>query len=270
MMSRSEIVDDTGLLAPQRRALILDRVRRDGSVRVAELADRFGVSDMTVRRDLEVLARTGAIEKTYGGAVVSTLLEEPAFEAKSQWEPSAKEALARAAAALVEPGSVVAVGAGTTTFAVARHLLDIPDITLVTNSLPVANLVRTATEKSGSAPALLLTGGTPTPSAALVGPLADQTIRSLHVDVLIIGAHGISERAGLTTPNLAEAQTNRALIASAHEVVVVADHSKWNIVGLSAFASLSEIHYFVTDGELDPAAQLVLNETTGRLVLAQI
>ncbi|MEE1822299.1 DeoR/GlpR family DNA-binding transcription regulator [Streptomyces sp. BE20] len=263
------MVEDTGLLAPQRRALILDRVRRDGAVRVAELADRFGVSDMTVRRDLEALARTGAIEKTYGGAVVSTLVEEPDFEAKSQLEPSAKEALASAAAALVEPGSVVAVGAGTTAFAVARQLLDIPGLTLVTNSLPVADLVRTAAENgNGNAPVLLLTGGTPTPSAALVGPLADQAIRSLHVDVLIMGAHGVSERAGLTTPNLAEAQTNRTLIASARRVVVVADHSKWDVVGLSAFATLPEIDCFVTDRALAPAAQLVLNETTGQLVLA--
>ncbi|MFE2726927.1 DeoR/GlpR family DNA-binding transcription regulator [Kitasatospora sp. NPDC059327] len=263
------MVEDTGLLAPQRRALILDRVRRDGAVRVAELATRFGVSDMTVRRDLDALARTGAIEKTYGGAVGGSLLDEPDFEAKSQLEPSAKEALARTAAALVEPGSVVAVGAGTTAFAVARQLLDIPGLTLVTNSLPVADLVRDATEAGGNTPALLLTGGTPTPSAALVGPLADQAIRSLHTDVLILGAHGVSERAGLTTPNLAEAQTNRALIASTRQVIVVADHSKWNVVGLSAFALLPEVDCFVTDGELDPAARTVLSEATGRLVLAE-
>ncbi|MFC8722269.1 DeoR/GlpR family DNA-binding transcription regulator, partial [Kitasatospora sp. NPDC057198] len=125
-------------------------------------------------------------------------------------------------------------------------------------------------DSPGSGPTLLLTGGTPTPSAALVGPLADQAIRSLHVDVLLIGAHGVSERAGLTTPNLAEAQTNRALIASARRVVAVADHSKWGVVGLSAFATLNELDCFVTDPGLDPTARAVLGEQVGRLIVADL
>ncbi|MGV9271357.1 DeoR/GlpR family DNA-binding transcription regulator [Kitasatospora sp. NPDC003701] len=258
------------MLAPQRRAVILELVRRDGAVRVAELASQFSVSEMTVRRDLDVLARSGAVEKTYGGAVAGSAAEEPAFEAKSRLEPSAKEAIATGAAALVEPGSVVAIAGGTTMHAVARRLLAIPGLTLVTNSLPIVDLVRGHVAKQGAdGPALLLTGGSITPSAALVGPLADQSIRSLHVDLVILGAYGVSERAGLTTPNLAEAQTNRALIASARRVVVVADHTKWGVIGLSGFATLSEVDCFVTDDGLDQAARLVLQEKVGRLVVAE-
>ncbi|GGR69595.1 DeoR/GlpR family DNA-binding transcription regulator [Streptomyces roseolus] len=260
------------MLALQRRAVILDLLRRDGAVRVAHLVERLGVSDMTVRRDLEALARSGSVEKVHGGAVATstaTTGEEPGFEAKVNLESQAKAAVAAAAADLVKPGSVVAVSGGTTAFAVATRLRRTPGLTVVTNSLPVADLLRGyAEEPETGAPTVLLTGGAPTRSASLVGPLADQTIRSLRVDLLIMGAHGVSERAGVTSPNLAEAQTNRALIDSAARLAVVADHSKWGVVGLSRFAGLDEIDYFVSDDALDEDARSVLDREVGRLVLA--
>ncbi|MFF2045124.1 DeoR/GlpR family DNA-binding transcription regulator [Kitasatospora sp. NPDC058170] len=259
------------MLAQQRRALILEQVRRDGAVRVTELVELFGVSDMTIRRDLDSLARGGGVEKVHGGAVavgVATA-DEPGFEAKSTRESAAKAAVADAAAALVEPGSVVAVSAGTTAFAVASRLLTVPQLTVVTNSLPVAELLRAAGRELGeTAPTLLLTGGSPTRSAALVGPLADQAIRTLHVDLLILGAHGVSEQAGLTTPNLGEAETNRALVAGARRVVVVADHTKWGVVALSSFARLTDVDVLVTDDGLPAQARTVLAEAVGELVVA--
>ncbi|MEE1806748.1 DeoR/GlpR family DNA-binding transcription regulator [Streptomyces sp. BE133] len=253
---------DAGLLAPQRRALMLDIVRRDGAVRVADLVDELGVSDMTIRRDLDALARAGSVEKVHSGAVATsgTAAEEPWFEAEFALESTSKAAVAAAAAALVEPGSVVAVSAGTTSYAVAAGLLHLPRLTVVTNSLPVAELLRTAGQEQG---------GAPTRSAALVGPPADQAIRSLHVDLLVIGAHSVSEHASLTTPPLAEARTNRALISSARQVAVVADHSKWGVVGLSRFAALSVIDYFVSDDGLDEQARSVLGQSVGELILAE-
>lgn len=250
---------DRGMLAERRRALIADAVRRHGAVRVAELVDRFGVSDMTIRRDLDVLAADGAVEKVHGGAVAVTgaAAEEPWFEAKAGIAAAAKEAIATAAADLVEPGSVVALSAGSTTYAVAAKLLRVPRLTVVTNSLPIADLLRAA-GRDGDAPTLLLTGGTPTPSAALVGPLADRALAGLHVDLLVLGTHGMSERAGLSTPNLAEGQTNRALIAAARRVVVVADHSKWGLAALSTFAGLDEVGCLVTDAGLPVEAREAL------------
>ncbi|MCX5208840.1 DeoR/GlpR family DNA-binding transcription regulator [Kitasatospora sp. NBC_00240] len=263
---------DQGLLAYQRRAVILDLVYTEGGVRVADLVEQLGVSDMTVRRDLDTLARTGAVEKVHGGALVpltGRALDEPGFEVKSSRESAAKAAIADAVALLVEPGSVVALSAGTTTFAVATRLLDRPDLTVVTNSLPVAGLLRAADrERTHTSPAVLVTGGAPTRSAALAGPLANLTIESLHVDLLIMGAHGVSDRAGLTTPNLAEAQTNRALLGCARRVAVVADHTKWGVVGLNGFAELRAVHHFVTDDRLDSHAQSVLADRVGELIVA--
>ncbi|MCX4529538.1 MULTISPECIES: DeoR/GlpR family DNA-binding transcription regulator [unclassified Streptomyces] len=261
---------ESARLAPQRRALILDIVRRDGAVRVADLVEQLGVSDMTIRRDLDVLARTGSLSKVHGGAISASVTtgEEPPFETKAGLESRAKSAVAEAASALVKPGSVVAISGGTTSYAVAARLRDVAGLTVVTNSLPVAQLLRpTGAELGPAGPTLLLTGGTPTKSASLVGPLADQAIRSLQVDLLIIGAHGVSERAGATTPNLAEAETNRALIDCATQVAVVADHTKWGVVGLSRFIALSEIDYFVSDDGLDPEACSVLRDSVGQLLL---
>ncbi|MFF3209652.1 DeoR/GlpR family DNA-binding transcription regulator [Streptomyces sp. NPDC002886] len=265
------MAEQAAQLAHQRRALILDSVRREGAARVADLVGQLGVSDMTVRRDLDALARQGLVEKVHGGAVApaGASAHEPGFEAKSDLEGDAKAAIADTAATLVEPGSVIAVSGGTTAHAVATRLLGIPRLTIVTNSLPVAELVwAEGRERGAGAPALLLTGGSPTPSAALVGPLADLAIGSLHVDLLFLGAHGVAQGAGLTTPNLMEAQTNRALVASARRVAVVADHSKWGVVGLSGFAALRQADWFVTDAGLPAPARAALAEEVGELLVA--
>ncbi|GGW36736.1 DeoR/GlpR family DNA-binding transcription regulator [Streptomyces xantholiticus] len=268
--------DNQNLLAEQRRALILDEVRRRGGVRVNELTRRLKVSDMTVRRDLDALARQGAVAKVHGGAVpvAEASTHEPGFEAKSALELSAKEDIARAAARLVAPGSAIALSGGTTTYALAHHLLEVPDLTVVTNSVRVADVFHTAQQPGAAggrrpgAATVVLTGGVRTPSDSLVGPVADQAIRSLHFDVLFLGVHGISVEAGLSTPNLAEAETNRRLVRAARRVVVVADHTKWGTVGLSSFAELAEVDTLVTDAGLPTAAREEIAEHLPGLVVA--
>ena len=151
------------MLARHRQSLILEDVRRAGSARVSDLTQRLGVSDMTIRRDLEVLARAGLIEKVHGGAVLpgAPSSHEPGFEAKSVLERPEKDAIARAAAALVVPGTAIALSAGTTTFALAQYLLDVPGLTIVTNSMRVANLFETARPavQVGANASVVLTGG---------------------------------------------------------------------------------------------------------------
>jgi len=260
------------MLARHRQSLILEDVRRAGSARVSELTQRLGVSDMTIRRDLETLARAGLIEKVHGGAVLpgSPSSHEPGFEAKSLLAKPQKEAIARAAAALVVPGTAIALSAGTTTFALAQQLLDAPGLTIVTNSVRVAGIFSAARAAGplGGAAQVVLTGGVRTPSDALVGPIADSAIRSLHVDQLFLGCHGMDLAAGLTSPNLAEAETNRAFVHAARRVTVVADHTKWGIVGLSSFAALDEVDTLVTDHQLHPEASALLSEQVGELVVA--
>ncbi|MFI9308659.1 DeoR/GlpR family DNA-binding transcription regulator [Streptomyces triculaminicus] len=268
--------DHQNLLAEQRRALILDEVRRRGGVRVNELTRRLNVSDMTVRRDLDALARQGVVEKVHGGAVpvAEATTHEPGFEAKSALELSAKEDIARAAAEMAVRGSAIALAGGTTAYALAQRLVDVPDLTIVTNSVRVAEVFHSAQRSAPGTPArpgaatVVLTGGVRTPSDTLVGPVADAAIRSLHFDVLFIGVHGISAEAGLSTPNLAEAETNRHFVRSARRVVALADHTKWGTVGLSSFATLDEVDALVTDAGLPATARAEIAERLPELVVA--
>jgi DeoR/GlpR family transcriptional regulator of sugar metabolism len=258
------------MLARHRQSLILQAVRSDGSARVSELTQQLGVSDMTIRRDLEVLAREGLIEKVHGGAVLpgSPASHDPGFEAKLVLERPEKTAIARAAAGLVRPGTAIALAGGTTTFALAQCLLDVPGLTIVTNSLRVTNLFSGIRGLDGPADSVVITGGVRTPSDSLVGPVADLTIRSLHFDVLFLGCSGIDAEAGLSTPNLAEAETNRSFIRVARRVVVLADHTKWGLVSLASFAGLSEIDTLITDDGLPEAARPQAAEV-GDLIIAE-
>ncbi|MFN0280430.1 MAG: DeoR/GlpR family DNA-binding transcription regulator [Kineosporiaceae bacterium] len=255
------------MLARQRQERILEEVTLTGGARVSDLVELLGVSDMTIRRDIAALARKGLVSRVHGGAtaVSGRSADEPGFAAKSGLQTLEKAAVAQAAAALVSPGDSVAISAGTTTYAVAAQLRRVPNLTVVTNSLPVAELLHASARDDLT---VILTGGVRTPSDALVGPVAVAALRSLHVDWLFLGVHGIDGRAGFTTPNLVEAETNRALIASARQVVVTADSTKWGVVGLSSMARLDEVDVLVTDVGLEHDARRVVETRVGRLVLA--
>jgi len=121
----------------------------------------------------------------------------------------------------------------------------------------------------GTSDSMVLTGGVRTPSDALVGPVADLTIRSLHFDLLFVGCYGFDAGAGLTTPNLAEAETNRSFIRVARKVVLLADHTKWGLVGLSSFARLNEVDVLITDDLLPPEAHAQLADHVGKVIMAE-
>jgi DeoR/GlpR family transcriptional regulator of sugar metabolism len=256
------------VLAQQRQALILEEVRRNGGVRVSDLTRQLNVSDMTIRRDLEALAERGLLEKVHGGAtsIAEHSTDEPGFEAKSLRQRREKEAIAKYAAGRVRPGSAIGVSAGTTTHALAPYLCEVPGITVVTNSIPVADVLYRAGRPDQT---VVLTGGLRTPSDALVGPFAVSAIRALHLDLIFMGVHGMDGRSGFTTPNLMEADTNRALVSAGRKLVVLADHSKWEMVGISSIAALAEADVLVTDDGLEPEALEILSAEVGELVIVE-
>jgi DeoR/GlpR family transcriptional regulator of sugar metabolism len=257
------------MLARQRQTLILTRVREDGGVRVADLARDLGVSDMTVRRDLEILHNRGLIEKVHGGAtsLPGSALFEPGFAVKSGLQEAEKDAIADAAMTLVVPGTAVGISAGTTTYALARRLVDTPGLTVVTNSVPVADVLHRAGRPDQT---IILTGGVRTPSDALVGPFAVAALRTMHLDQVFMGVHGMDPRSGFTTPNVLEADTDRALIAAGRRLVVLADSSKWGVIGISSIARLDEADTLVTDDGLDPDARVVAEDAVRELVIAPV
>jgi DeoR/GlpR family transcriptional regulator of sugar metabolism len=256
------------VLAQQRQERILSELRRSGAVRVADLTELLGVSDMTIRRDLEQLSGEGVARKVHGGAVLAGQVAfEPGFAAKSELAQSAKRAIAEHAASLIRRGAAIALSAGTTTWAMAHYIASIAGLTVVTNSTTVADAI-TALDV-GNQITVILTGGVRTPSAALVGPVADRTIASMHVDQLFLGVHGMDPRSGFTTPNLAEATTNRVLVDSAREVVVLADSSKWGVVGLAGIGPLDIASTVITDDGLPDDAHETLSEFVESVVRVQ-
>ncbi len=256
-------------LARQRQTLILERVREQGAVRVADLVRALGVSDMTVRRDLELLQERGLIEKVHGGAaaIEGSSLFEPGFTVKSTLMEAEKGLIAASAAALVTPGTAIAISAGTTTFALAKRLTDVPGLTVLTNSVPVADVLYRDGRPDQT---VILSGGVRTPSDALVGPFAVEVIRSLHVDSVFMGSHGMDARSGFSTPNILEAETNRALIEAGRRLIVLADHTKWGVIGISSVARLEDADTIITDSGLNDAACSQLASAVRRLMLVDV
>lgn len=259
------------MLARRRQDLIVEEVRRHGSARVSELTRLLGVSDMTIRRDLDALAAAGIVQKVHGGATRADDTDarsvEPGFSAKSSKQTDEKSAIARRAVELVRSGSAVGLTAGTTTWQLATFLSVVPDLIVVTNSMRICETLL-AFERPDLT--VMITGGLRTPSDALVGPLAVSALESLHLDQVFMGVHGMSERAGFTTPNLLEAETNKAFARAGERLVVLADHTKWDTVGLASIAPLRGAHAVVTDDAISPAALEVLRAHVAEVTVAEI
>ena len=254
-------------LARQRHEVILAEVRRRGSVRVSDLAALLAVSDMTIRRDLEALDAAGLLRKVHGGATARDehSSDEPGFDAKSRRNIAEKHAIALAAASMVAAGSAIGITAGTTTWQMAFHLVEIPNLTVVTNSVRVSEVLHRVPRPDRT---VLLIGGERTPSDALVGSVALATLRSLHLDTVYLGVHGMSHPEGYTTPNLEEAETNRAFVEATQQPIVLADHTKWSVVGLRTIAPLERASVVVSDTGLSAAARDTLDQHVPRTLLA--
>lgn len=269
--NQSEPRPSVRLLAARRQELIVREVERHGSVRVRDLVSILGVSPMTIRRDIDTLAAIDKVVRVHGGASATpdpkhaASSDEPGFAAKSRRQYAEKMAIARQAVGLVQPGAAIGITAGTTTALFAGELSHIEGLLVVTNSMAVAEILH---QSRRSDLTILVTGGTPTPSRALVGPMAESTLSSLHLDQLFMGVHGMAESTGFTSPNLLEAQTLQSFIAASESLTVLADHTKWGTIGLSTIAPLESADRVITDSALDSGALSVLQAEVGTVVCA--
>ncbi|MBW3086071.1 Glucitol operon repressor [Austwickia sp. TVS 96-490-7B] len=261
------------LLSSQRRQLILDTIRSSGAARVTDLAGRLEVSDMTIRRDLEALDRAGAVRRVHGGAVAvdgpslgATREDiEPGFDAKTALAHTEKVHIARSAARMVRPGTTIALSAGTTTYALAAELAGLEHLTVVTNSTDAADLLYESLPASSQ---VILTGGVRTRSHALVGPIAMAAMKTLRVDVVFHGFHGMDEQWGFTCPNLSEVATAQVMIHAGSRLVALVDHSKWGVVALTSVAELSCADVLITDSGISADALRALRRHIGEVVVA--
>ncbi|NBE53340.1 DeoR/GlpR family DNA-binding transcription regulator [Streptomyces boluensis] len=211
------------MFAAERRQLILEMVRANGAVSLRELARVVQTSEVTVRRDVRALEAEGLLDRRHGGAVLpGGFTRESGFPQKSLSATAEKTAIADLAAGLVEEGEAIVVGAGTTTQELARRLARVPGLTVVTNSLLVAQALAHANRVE-----VVMTGGTLRGSNyALVGSGAEQSLQGLRVSRAFLSGSGLTAERGLSTSNMLSASVDRALVQAAAEVVVLADHTK--------------------------------------------
>jgi DeoR/GlpR family transcriptional regulator of sugar metabolism len=239
-------------LPAQRRQAML-RAVRSGSTHVSELAESFGVSEMTVRRDLRELARDGKLERVRGGALHAA--REPPFEQTAVERFAAKDRIGAAAAALVEDGETVMIDIGTTTLQAAHHLHG-RSLSVVTTSLAVYEELL-----PDHGIELLLPGGIVRRNyRSLVGVLAEDSLRQLRADVLFLGTAGIDERLGVWDTTIVEVPIKRAMIAAAERVVLLADAAKFAMGGSVRVCEADAIDHIVTDAAVPPAARAAIDE----------
>jgi DeoR family glycerol-3-phosphate regulon repressor len=225
---------------------ILEIARRDGKVTVEGLADHFGVTLQTIRRDLAELAETGRLDRVHGGAVLPSGTTNIGYHERRALNAEAQAEMGRRAAARIPDGSSVFLNIGTSTEAVARALLAHRELLVVTNNMNVANIL---VDNPGCE--IIVAGGTLRRSdGGLVGNLTTQTIEQFKFDIAVIGCSALDEDGDLMDFDIREVGVSRTILRQARQAILVADHSKFKRSAPARIASLADLTVFVTDRPL--------------------
>src|SRR5690606_1825619 len=237
------------MLSAERRRLILQQIEREGSAQINQLAERFGVSAMTIRRDLDVLEAERKILRTRGGAI---LREDPRREFPHRWKDEqnqpAKEAIARRAIHLIGSGHSVILDAGSTNLRLARLMTSLHDVVLITNDLKIA-------WELGDVEGIqmVVTGGRLKPKVySLEGHYGVSMLSGIHVDTAFIGCDAFDLERGAMTNSMTKISMKQTMMRSARRRVLLADSSKYEQRALCSFADLSAFHTLVTDDGIPP------------------
>ncbi|CAN5876614.1 DeoR/GlpR family DNA-binding transcription regulator [soil metagenome] len=244
------------MLAETRRRALLDLIQRRGFATLEELVKSIGVSESTIRRDLEALDQAGSINRTHGGAVCSgDVRSMPALDDRATAMAVEKRAIGQLAASMIEDDDTVLLDGGTTTLEVARALVGRP-LQVVTNSLPIAQLLASSKDTD-----LIMIGGYIYPRTGVaMGPLAVSTMRDIRVRYVILGAGGVTAE-GVFNSNSLLVETERQMMRCGQEVILVADHSKFDRLSLSRLCGLEEVQRFVTDARLSEENHRLLEDS---------
>ncbi len=250
---------------PERQKQILSLLTRQRRLSVAEIVEQFSISAATARRDLESLTSQGKAQRVHGGviAVEQAPPELPILERESQ-QSGEKTRIGSAAAELVVSGETVFLGSGTTVLEVARNLRDRKNLTVITNSLPVLNILAGIKEIT----VISLGGMLRESELSFIGHITEQALTEIRVDKVIMGTRGVSLEHGLTNDYLQETLTDRAILKSGREVIIVADHTKVNRVSTVLLAPLTSVNTFVTDSAVDKKFVQALKQQRIQVVIA--
>jgi DeoR family fructose operon transcriptional repressor len=251
------------MIAEERRARLLEVIRKQGFASLFDLKSQLDVSESTIRRDIDELETSGSAKRTHGGVFYTGGSPKlPHFDERqpAQWDK--KRQIARRAAELIENGDTLLLDGGTTAYEVARLLVGRP-LQIVTNSLPVANLFA-----SGANTDLVLLGGYVYPRTGVsLGPYANDMLARLNVRKTVLSVAAINER-GFYNSNLLLVETERAMMQAAEDVIVVADSTKFGHQSLAHLCPLDAVQYLVVDDEISPQWRERMSSAGVELVIA--
>ncbi len=237
------------MISDRRHQIIIDKLENLGSVTVADLVKEFNVSEMTVRRDLDILENKGLLRRVHGGAISQRGRSyEPPYMMRSTENLESKQRIGQMAASLVKNGDSITLDIGTTTLEIAKNLHSKHDLTIITPSLQIANEL-----VSHPGIRLIISGGVlRSGELSMVGHLAERAFEEFYVDKLFLGAGAFDLRNGASEFNIEDALVKRAMVRTAKQVILVADSSKFNQVAFTSITDLKSIHIIVTDNDLSP------------------
>lgn len=249
-----------------RHKAILSAVEVQGTVRVAELAKQLNVTEMTIRRDLSLLERQGLLKRVHGGGISARGRSyEPTLQLRKTEHIAEKQRIARIACEFIKEGDFIALDVGSTTYELARHLVDRHNLTVITPSLLIANLLA---NQPGLR--LILPGGIVRPGeTSMIGELSHRAFEMFHIDRLFLGVGGIDSKAGLTEYNWDDTLVKQAMLKTAKQVVALADSSKFERIGTVKIATLESLDVLVTDQEPPLALADVLRKVNVKVIVAQ-
>ncbi len=232
----------------ERRQAILAALEDAGQLSVADLCERFNVSEVTIRTDLRALNQQGLLQRTRGGTLASHVLPELSFGVRQQQRAQIKAWIGQAAADLVKPGDAIAIDASTTALAITPWLRKLPELTVVTNSLKVAMSLLNAPHIQVIMPG----GALRRESISLVGSGPEAFLNEYHVRLVFVGARGLTLDKGLTDVSLDEVMSKKAMIARGQQLIGLVDSYKWGQIATATFATLAQLDMLITDDSAPP------------------
>lgn len=243
------------MLAKERHAIIMAILRKDGIIKISDIARRFSVSNETARRDLEYLQDTEQLKRIYGGAILPSSNTVAHHAPHAHIHRSFKNSIGKVAASLVNSGETIILDIGSTTLEIARHLSNISGITVLTNSLPIMN------ELAGTQVTVFCLGGRlNSDELSMYGKVTTDALQQFFVDRAFIGAGGVTLEGGISDYNSEEAIVRQAIIRRAQQTILVADSGKF---GTNAFASVcgfDDIDVVVSDENLSDEFRVGLSK----------
>lgn len=245
------------MLPEERQKLILELLKEHRSVKISDLSERLSVTRETIRKDLYELEEKGLAKKVHGGAILDRTNIEAKYIKRKTINVEEKKAIAKKAAAFVEDGDALYIDLGTTTLSFAQEIKNKSNLTIITNSLPIAMELSQDTNFE-----VLLPGGKiRNNELSLSGPIASKSVEDLYVDKAFIGVAGISTQSGYTNIHIGEAEFTRIMLKKSQMKIVMADYSKFNVTTMHRIANLSDIDLLITDDKAPNELLSMISET---------